>query len=131
MAHRKSKAGFRPGQNEWIRCFKGSTIEEEQIDNSILGEKQICCQGHPNTRFWSTGCDLGFFHPSKACQEMLLDKSLGLSFCVIDRACPRPQNPAPEMQSANGSGVNHRIFIVTQGELFAVTADLTFLWSSL
>ena len=27
-------------------------------------------QGHPNTRFWSTGCDLGFFHPSKACQEM-------------------------------------------------------------
>ena len=29
-------------------------------------------QGHPNTRFWSTGCDLGFFHPSKACQEMWL-----------------------------------------------------------
>ena len=26
-------------------------------------------QGHPNTRFWSTGCDLGFFHPSKASPE--------------------------------------------------------------
>ncbi|CAK9076074.1 Sulfoquinovosyl transferase SQD2 (Protein SULFOQUINOVOSYLDIACYLGLYCEROL 2) (Sulfolipid synthase SQD2) (UDP-sulfoquinovose: diacylglycerol alpha-sulfoquinovosyltransferase SQD2) [Durusdinium trenchii] len=23
-------------------------------------------QGHPNLRFWSTGCDLNFFHPSKA-----------------------------------------------------------------
>ena len=26
-------------------------------------------QGHSNTRFWSTGCDLEFFHPSKASQE--------------------------------------------------------------
>ena len=26
-------------------------------------------QGHPNTRFWSTGCDLAFFHPSKADSE--------------------------------------------------------------
>ena len=26
-------------------------------------------QGHPNTRFWSTGCDLEFFHPSKASSE--------------------------------------------------------------
>lgn len=33
-------------------------------------KEQSWFQGHPNTRFWSTGCDLGFFHPSKACQEM-------------------------------------------------------------
>ena len=26
-------------------------------------------QGHPNTRFWATGCDLEFFHPSKASTE--------------------------------------------------------------
>lgn len=26
-------------------------------------------QGHPNTRFWATGCDLEFFHPSKASAE--------------------------------------------------------------
>eukprot|EP00490_Sorites_sp_Unknown_P025670 CAMPEP_0114651222 /NCGR_PEP_ID=MMETSP0191-20121206/8184_1 /TAXON_ID=126664 /ORGANISM="Sorites sp." /LENGTH=575 /DNA_ID=CAMNT_0001865333 /DNA_START=156 /DNA_END=1883 /DNA_ORIENTATION=- len=33
-------------------------------------KEQSWFQGHPNTRFWATGCDVEFFHPSKACKEM-------------------------------------------------------------